>query len=231
MEDKKQLGIGIVLLISGIIFGPVYFFYSYFHSGTSFGQFKMDEGNSSVFFNLTPEMNPIAITASVNYVKIRSISRNTNSRIYYQAKLLKDGNAEWVEDFSVDPNTNQNKASNQSNSGNSIGYYMDLIANVLASNNVVNIDKDTFSSFVSTNVNIFSIDEPGEYTFYASKKNNVKDYKVTSVDFDFRKNAPGPNIFIAILGVIVLFVGFYMIASTSLIQKKAAEVLAKQQQK
>ena len=207
--------ISTILLLWGIIAAPGYYLYCSLFSGSSlervtaftqdvsslgFGTMTIQSSgsnakwNSPITLELTPEMNPISVTAHIRYMKPVSGAIGVKKRTEYRAELTKGNQELWNERFSV-----SSKRENKDKKGISIGAAM--------------LPKTT------TPIKSFSIEKSGQYSLSIKQKGD-RDIAVANLDVDLRRNVILPNMKIVISGGIALLLA---IAGFTLTRKNNVE--------
>ncbi len=188
--------ISTILLLLGVAIGPGYFFYCTSFSGSSLDRitvFTQDvsslelggltlqssgsnaKWNSPVTLELTPEMNPLSVNATIRYMKPAT---GGMKKTRYRAEFAKDKKMLWEKSFSVSA-----KKEKKDKSTIKIGSAM--------------LPKVTLP------VKSFSVEESGQYTLRIQQKGE-HDIAVANLDLDFRRNVILPNMKILIAGGIAL---------------------------
>ena len=208
----------VILMIIGCFAGPGYFIYSKFYSGSSYKTITMmtqkvqhakvghlqvhkttnKQWNSPVSLDLAPSMNPITVTASVQYLKPQDKVRRANR---YNIKLMKGEKPVWEDDFSVSYHKKKKK---------------DGPENLAAAT----------QKFATTNISVrtFSVKESGSYTLEISQNqdSSIRELVVDSLDIEIRQNVLVTNVNIVIAGFLALLVGVLGFFMTGKKEEQAA---------
>lgn len=188
--------ISAILLLVGIVLAPGYYFYCAAFSGAALEQitvFTQDvsslklgnmttqssgsnaKWNSPVTLELTPEMNPISVSAKIRYMKPASRGMK---RTRYTAELTNDEGNLWEESFSVSAKRKKKDES------------------------TVNSSSAMLPS-ATTPIRSFSVEESGQYTLHV-EQNGEHDIAVAKLEMALRRNVIVPNLKIVMAGGIAL---------------------------
>lgn len=187
----------VLMLLAGVVLAPGYFFYCSFFSGKSLAKqsvFSQDvsrigfgglaitsksdsKWNSPATFELSPEMNPISISAKIQYLKPKHIVgiRATNS---YSGQLKLGVQDIWQSRFSLNVDDDD-----ENDDGISVG----------------GILKPVSVSHIKT----FSVEEGGAYDLHVESASDP-DIAVADIEIRVRRNVLIPNLKVVLGGVVSL---------------------------
>jgi hypothetical protein len=197
----KSLAIG--LLLAGLATGPGYYIYCYLFSGSllvesiayssdtekySMGPLQMSSSSNEKWhvpleLSLSPEMNPISISANIKYIK--PINNTKRYFLNYIATLSHNKKTLWKESFSIKPKKRKKDDTSVS-----------IIGIALPSTNRV--------------IKTFSVSETGKYLLNLRKDADSKTL-VSTIEISVRNNIQLPNMNIIGAGIAMLIASFTLL--------------------
>ena len=169
----------VVLTVVGACLGPAYLAYCHLLSGAAVGEHAL-KARSPVTVRLSPDMNPIRFSASIQYAKPRRVI--TKKSTFFNGVLKLGDRHVWTAEFGVW------YEDNESDQGET-GVFL----------------RDPYITTAET-IKGFSVEEEGEYTFTAEPGRSA-DLDVRKMVLKVRRNVVLTNVPIATAGMLMLVLG------------------------
>ena len=183
-EQRRQAGmstVSLVLLVSflgGLLLGPGHIVYCLYFSGASAAEHLWTPGEE-VTFSLSPEQNPLRLNAHFVAVPPRGVGKSSR-RTNYEGELRGPRGTLWSAPFGVSYTREKGAATKAQ-------------------------FEDGLSS--TTNIQLFSVDQAGEYTFVAQQSGERR-LNVRSITLELRENVAEVNTAIAGTGCALAVIAF-----------------------
>ena len=170
----------VVLTVVGACLGPAYLAYCHLISGSAVGEHTLKE-RSPATIRLSPDMNPIRFSASIQYAEPRRVV--TEKRSFFNG-LLKLGDRDvWTAEFGVSHGKEEGEHGETGVMAGAPGIITAL-----------------------TSIKAFSVEEEGEYTFTVQPGRRA-DLDVRKMVLKVRRNVVLTNVPVATAGVVMLVLG------------------------